>query len=430
MTGCPFGVCQFVVVVGSRTLSPFRRTRAIRTQGSAGADSTLLRRAHDNRDRVDGIVKLACKRRGGALSARTNQDRSFEDLVDLHRAALHAHCYRMLGSLHDADDALQETLLRVWRGAGGLRSAGAVRSWLYAIATNVCLTEVERRRRRVLPQDYGSAAEIHTLPGIPVAESTWLEPYPDELIGVPAGPATPEACYEQQEAIELAFVAAVQHLGPSQRAVLLLREVLGFSAQEVASMLETTVPSVTSSLQRARVTVRERVPAETQQASLAMLGDAGLRDLVRRYVEAWERCDVDAFVSLLTEDATFTMPPLSTWYTPRDTIAAWARESSLSGAWRWRTVLTRANAQPALAFYAWDSLAGAYLPFALNVLSLQGRAISAVTAFIVRSIDAAAPEAYVRFPEQPINAHQMAGAFERFGLPDHLKGELKLALGD
>jgi RNA polymerase sigma-70 factor (ECF subfamily) len=277
--------------------------------------------------------------------------------------------------------------------------------------------------RRVLPQDYDSAAEIHSPPGGPVVESTWVEPYPDVVIGLPAGLATPEACYEQQEAIELAFVAAIQHLAPSQRAVLLLREVLGFNAQEVADLLETTVPAVTSALQRARVAVRERVPAESQQATLATLGEAGLRDLVGRYVEAWERCDVDAFVALLAEDATFAMPPLSTWYTPRDSIAAWARETSLSGAWRWRVVLTRANAQPALAFYAWDGPSGAYLPFALNVLSVHGRAVRAVTAFVVRSIDAAEPEAYVRFPEQPINAHQMAGAFGRFDLPDHLNAD-------
>jgi RNA polymerase sigma-70 factor, ECF subfamily len=326
----------------------------------------------------------------------------------------------MLGSVYDADDALQETLLRAWRGAAGSRDARSARSWLYTIATNVCLTELGRRRKRLLPNDYGPAAEPHTPPGTPVIESIWLEPYPDEMIGVPAGRAAPDASYEQREGIELAFVAALQHLSANQRAVLILREVLGFTAREVATMLETTVASVNSALQRARGTVRDRVPRRTQQATLRALGDNGLRQLVDRYVDAWERCDVDAFTALLVEDATFAMPPLTTWYTPRDTIAAWAREYSLSGVWRWRTQLTRANSQPALAFYAWDQSAGAYLPFALNVLSLRDGLVSDVTAFIVRSSDAAEPEAYVGFPEQPADPRRLAGTIERFGLPDYL----------
>ena len=346
--------------------------------------------------------------------------RDFADLVELHRAELHAHCYRMLGSVHDADDAVQETMLRAWRGAAGLREDRSARSWLYAIATNVCLTELGRRSKRVLPHDFGPAAEQHTPPGAPVAESVWLEPYPDESIGLPAGRAAPEASYEQREGVELAFVAALQHLGGSQRAVLILREVLGFPAQEVATMLGTSVASVNSALQRARATVRDRVPARSQQATLRALGDRGLRELVDRYVQAWERCDVGAFTALLVQDATFAMPPLATWYTPRAVIATWASEYSMSGAWRWRAVPARANAQPALAFYARDDPVGAYLPFALNVLSLRGGLISDVTAFIVRSTGAAEPEAYIRFPLQPMDQRQVTSAFERFGLPGHL----------
>ena len=323
----------------------------------------------------------------------------------------------MLGSVHDADDALQETLLRAWRGAAALRDARSARSWLYAIATNVCLTELERRRRRALPHDYGPAAEPHTPPGAPVSESVWLEPYPDEAIGIPAGRSAPDAIYEQREAVELAFVAALQQLSANQRSVLILREVLGFSAQEAAAMLQTTVAAVNSALQRARVSVADRVPERTQQATVRSLGDRSLRELVERYVKAWERCDVDAFTALLAHDASFAMPPLTTWYTPRETIATWAREYSLSGAWQWRAVLTRANAQAALAFYAWDDPAGAYLPFALNVLSLRDALVSDVTAFIVRSIDTPDPGAYVRFPEQPIDSRRLTGTFERFGLP-------------
>ncbi|MGZ4169376.1 MAG: RNA polymerase subunit sigma-70 [Solirubrobacteraceae bacterium] len=347
-------------------------------------------------------------------------ERDFAGLVELHRAELHAHCYRMLGSVHDADDALQETLVRAWRGAAGLRDQTSARSWLYTIATNVCLTELERRKRRGLPHDFGPAAEAHTAPGQPVVESAWMEPYPDEAMGVPEGRATPEATYDQREAVELAFVAAAQHLAANPRAVLMLREVLGFSAQETATMLDTSVPSVNSALQRARAAVEDRVPERSQQATLRALGDRGLRTLIERYVDAWERCDVPAFAGLLAEDATFAMPPLATWYTPRDTIATWASQFPLSGTWRWRTVLTSANAQPALAFYAWDEEAAAYLPFALNVLSLRDGLVSDVTAFIVRSTQAPEPEAYVNFPTQPMDERQLTGVFGRFGVPDRL----------
>jgi RNA polymerase sigma-70 factor (ECF subfamily) len=326
----------------------------------------------------------------------------------------------MLGSVHDAEDALQETLVRAWRGSAGLRKDASARSWLYAIATNVCLTEIARRRTRVLPHDFGPPAEAAVPPGAPAAESVWLEPYPDQTLGVPDGRATPEATYEQREALELAFVAALQHLGGNQRAVLLLREVLGFSAQEAATLLSTTVASVNSALQRARATVAARVPARSQQSTLRSLGDPDLHQLVERYVGAWERCDVAAFAALLAEDASFAMPPLTTWYTPRDAVIAWARDYSLNGAWRWKTVRTQANGQPALAFYTWDEGAGSYLPFALNVLTLRDRQVSDVTAFIVRATGAPQPDAYVRFPDQPMHRDRLVGTFGRFGLPDHL----------
>jgi RNA polymerase sigma-70 factor (ECF subfamily) len=327
----------------------------------------------------------------------------------------------MLGSVHDADDALQETLVRAWRGAAGLREQGSARSWLYTIATNVCLTELDRRKRRVLPQDFGPAVEGTTPPGQPIVESTWIEPYPDEVMGLPAGRAAPEATYEQHEAVELAFVAAAQHLAANQRAVLMLREVLGFSAQETASMLDTSVPSVNSALQRARAAVEERVPERSQQTTLRALGDGKLRKLIDRYVDAWERCDVPAFAGMLAEDATFAMPPLATWYAPRDTIVTWAGGFPMSGAWKWRAVLTSANAQPALAFYSWDEAEDAYLPFALNVLSLTDTGlVTDVTAFIVRSTDAPEPEAYENFPTQPMDERQLTGVFGRFGVPDRL----------
>jgi RNA polymerase sigma-70 factor, ECF subfamily len=344
-------------------------------------------------------------------------DEGFAELVEPYRRELHAHCYRMLGSVYDADDALQETMLRAWRGMKGFEGRSSLRSWLYTITTNSCLTQIARRPKRVLPIDYGPAAEPHTAPGMPVVESAWLEPYPDDALGLPDGLAAPDARYEQREAVELAFVAALQHLAPNQRAVLILREVLGFSAKEAAAMLETTVASVNSALQRARAAVDERVPEQSQQETLRALGDDGLREIVDRYVDAWERCDVDAFAALLVEDATFSMPPLSTWYRTREGITGWATRYSMSGAWRWRAVRTRANGQMTLAFYSWDEDATAYLPFALNVLSFRGDRVNDVTAFIVRAIEATDPEAYVRFPEQPMDPRRLTGAFERFGLP-------------
>jgi RNA polymerase sigma-70 factor (ECF subfamily) len=326
----------------------------------------------------------------------------------------------MLGSVQDAEDALQEAMLRAWRGLAGFEGRSAVRSWLYTIATNTCLNHIARRPKRVLPIDYAPASDGTVAPGTPITESVWIEPYPDEVIGIEDSHSAPEARYEQREGIELAFIAALQHLPANQRAVLILREVLGFSAKEAAVMLETSTASVNSALQRARAAVEERVPEQSQQETVRSLGDQAIRDLVDRYVEAWERCDVDAFTALLTEEANFTMPPLATWYHGREQIRTWARLAPMSGAWRWRTILTRANGQPALAFYAWDEADSAYLPFALNVLTLSGRQISDVTAFIVRSTESPDPRSYERFPEQPIDRDRLRGAFERFGLPPRL----------
>jgi RNA polymerase sigma-70 factor, ECF subfamily len=353
-------------------------------------------------------------------AAAAGDEGAFERLVEPYRRELHAHCYRMLGSVFDADDALQDTLLRAWRGLSGFQGRSALRSWLYTIATNSCLTQISRRPKRVLPIDYGPATDPHTPPGEPIVESVWMEPYPDEALGVDDAFASPDARYEQREGIELAFVAALQHLAANQRAVLILREVMGFSAKETADMLETSVASVNSALQRARAAVEERVPEQSQQVALRSLGDDGLRKIVDRYVDVWERCDVEAFAAMLAEDATFAMPPLASWYRTREGIAIWARQSPMSGVWRWRSVLTRANGQPALAFYAWDEGAEAYLPFALNVLSFRGTEIIDVTAFIVRSTESPDPESYQRFPDQPYDAQRLAGTFGRFGLPDRL----------
>ena len=356
-------------------------------------------------------------------AARRGDEGAFARLVEPYRGQLHAHCYRMLGSVHDAEDSLQDALLRAWRGLGKFEGRSSLRSWLYTIATNTCLNAIAARPKRVLPVDYGPAFDPHTPPGEPVVESVWIEPYPDETLGLEDGFAAPEARYEQREAVELAFVAALQHLPPNQRAVLILREVLGFSAKEVAESLDTTVASVNSALQRARAAVDDRVPEQSQQETLRTLGDDEVREIVARYVDAWERNDVEAFASMLAEDATFAMPPLASWYRGREGISIWATNSPMSGDWRWRAVFVRANGQPALGFYAWDDGERAYMPFALNVLSFRGSEVSDVTAFIARSAEPRDPEAFERYPDEPPDLEKVTGFFGNFGLPDRLPAD-------
>jgi RNA polymerase sigma-70 factor (ECF subfamily) len=355
--------------------------------------------------------------------ARDGDELAFAAAVDPFRGELHAHCYRMLGSAHDAEDALQEAMLRAWRGLGRFEGRSSLRSWLYTISTNTCLDQLGRRPKRVLPIDYGPSRDPHVAPGEPVAESVWIEPYPDEILGVEDGYAAPEACYEQRESVELAFVAALQHLPANQRAVLILRLVLGFSAKEVADTLQTTVASVNSALQRARAAVEDRVPEQSQQQTLRELGDDAVRETVDRYVDAWERNDVEAFAAMLAEDAAFSMPPLASWYRGREAITGWARGWPMSGAWRWKALRTTASGQPALAFYSWSEEDGNYRPFALNVLSFRAGQVSDVTAFIARSAEPRDAEVFERYPDQPVDEERFADLFARFGLPPTLDGE-------
>jgi RNA polymerase sigma-70 factor (ECF subfamily) len=353
-------------------------------------------------------------------AARGGDEGAFGRLVEPFRGELHAHCYRMLASVQDAEDALQETLLRAWRALGRFEGRSSLRSWLYTIATNTCLNQIAKRPKRVLPIDYGPAADPHTPPGEPVVESVWIEPYPDEIIGIEDGYAAPEARFEQREAVELAFIAALQYLPPNQRAVLILREVLGFSAKEVADSLDTSVASVNSALQRARAAVEQRVPEKSQQETLRELGDDEVRVLVDRYIDAWERDDVKAFTAMLAADANFAMPPLASWYQGREEIETWAANSSMNGKWGWGAVVTRANGHVALGFYSWDEKEQARLPFALNVLTFRGREISEVVAFINRSIESDDPDSYANFPEQAADPARLAGTFGKFGLPDRI----------
>jgi RNA polymerase sigma-70 factor, ECF subfamily len=355
-------------------------------------------------------------------TAKAGDEAAFARLIEPYRGQLHAHCYRMLGSVHDAEDALQEVSLRAWRGLSRFEGRSSLKSWLYTIATNTCLNQIERRPKRVLPVDYTGPSDPHGGPGEPVVESVWIEPYPDELIGVEDELAGPEARYEQRESVELAFVAALQLLPANQRAVLILREVLGFSAQETADALETSVASVNSALQRARRTVEERGPEQSQQATLRELGDERTRETVERYLDAWERTDVDTVMELLADDATFTMPPLASWFGGRESIRIFLSSYPLSGTWRWRTIRTQANGQPAIAYYIWDEHQRSYMPFALNVLTFRGDRISAVDAFVTRATEIPDGESYARWPDEQIDPARLYATFESFGLPERLEG--------
>ena len=351
-------------------------------------------------------------------AAQKGDEPAFASLIEPYRRELHAHCYRMLGSVYDADDAMQDATLRAWKALKRFEGRSSLRSWLYTIATNTCLTQIQRRPKRVLPVDYGPSTDPFEGPGQPITETVWIEPYPDTEIE--DGLAGPEASYEQRESIELAFIAALQHLPASQRAVLILREVLGFSAKEVAEAMETSVPSVNSALQRARASIEERVPDQSQQATLRTLDDDEIGEIVKTYVDAWERGDVEGVVALLTEDAAISMPPLASWFGPRDVFADFIRNFPMNGQIKWKMQITTANGQPAFGAYAWDEDEQAYMAFALNVLTFRGDKISDVVAFAIKEIDADAAERYHRWDTEGTDATRLKNTFERFGLPDRL----------
>jgi RNA polymerase sigma-70 factor (ECF subfamily) len=308
------------------------------------------------------------------LAADGDQD-AFNELAEAYRDELRAHCYRILGSVHDAEDALQEALLRAWRGLSGFRGHGTVRSWLYSIATNTALDLAKQRVRRELPTDFSPAADPGAELDAPLTDLPWLEAYPDGWLS-----SEPETRYEQRETMELAFIVALQQLPAFQRAVLLLREVLGFSAAEIASQLDTSTAAVTSALQRARACVQRRLPSRTQQSSLRLLGDQRTRAIVERYADATERGDVDALISMLTEDATWSMPPHPTWFRGHRAIREFLLKYPLTQRWKHRPA--RANGQLALGCYLLDPATGEFLPAVVDVLTLDGDRICSVTAFL------------------------------------------------
>ncbi len=350
--------------------------------------------------------------------AATGDEAAFAELIAPYRAELHAHAYRMLASVHDADDALQETLLRAWRALPRFEGRSSLRSWLYTIATNASLNLIAKRPKRILPIDHGPRTDPGIGPGEPIVESVWVEPYPDERLPADAS-VSPESRYELRESVELAFIAALQRLPSTQRAVLILREVLGYSAKETADALESSVASVNSSLQRARKTIGDETPEQTQQQTLRAMGDEAVTSLVVRYMEAWERDDVDGVVSMLTEDAAIAMPPLRTWFGSNlAEFAAFLRNYPLSGKWHWRTIATRANGQPAVAYYTWNEERGLHEAFALNVLTLRDGKVADVVAFVARATGLPEGASYERWPDEPPNPDWLEVAFGQFGLPE------------
>jgi RNA polymerase sigma-70 factor (ECF subfamily) len=333
---------------------------------------------------------------GPTLAAAVAGDElAFRRLTEPYRRELLVHCYRMLGSLDDAEDAMQEVLLKAWRGLSGFAGRSTVRAWLYRIATNACLDALGHRARRILPTAIAAPADPHRAPEPDAPELPWLQPCPDVLLD-PADPdplADPAAALVSREHIGLAFVAAVQYLPPRQRAVLLLREVLGFSAAETAEMLAVTSVAVNSALQRARATLQDGLPVPGD----APTAPAEQAELVARYVRAWHAKDVPALVALLREDAHLAMPPTPSWYQGRDSIGIYL-ERLFASPWGvdLRVVPTGANRQPGLAVYAPAGDGSGHRPFAVKVLTIHGGLIAAINGFV------------------------HAGLFERFGLPSRL----------
>lgn len=302
-------------------------------------------------------------------AARGGDAAAFEQLVAGHRRELTAHSFRMLGSMYDAEDAVQETLLSAWKAFDGFEGRSSLRTWLYRICTNACLRLSSKRPPRMLSPDHGPAYTQTADLGDVVPGEVWIEPWLDDVHDPLA----------QRESVELAFVAALQHLPANQRAVLILREVLEYSAAEVADMLDTTPASVNSALQRARKSVEERVPPVSQQAEIAVLSEAAQRELVEALVAAWHKADVDALLALLTEDAKFTMPPLPAWFEGRAMVGAFLTERMFVAPWRVRPI--SANGQPALVCYMRDE-SGRFSLIGITVLSIRDGRISWLASFI------------------------------------------------
>jgi RNA polymerase sigma-70 factor (ECF subfamily) len=319
---------------------------------------------------------------GRLAAARAGNQDEFSALVEPYRRELQLHCYRMLGSLEDAEDLVQETLLRAWRRLDTFEGRAALRTWLYKIATNACLDALDKKRRRGLPPDRIPAGDPRQPLEPPTHEFTWLEPYPDEWL--PDASPSPEARYVQRESISLAFLSALQMLPPRQRAVLVLRDVLDWPAAEVAGALDLTVSAVNSALHRARVALAKPDAAHATEGARRLPSDADLRALLTRYVQAWESADVTTLIGLLRDDATFTMPPSPSWYAGHAAIQMIMTTVVFHDRWRLRAV--GVNGQPGFARYKADA-DGVYRAAAIQVLTVTADGqIADLTTFMTPSL--------------------------------------------
>lgn len=315
---------------------------------------------------------------------RRGDESAFVELAERHRREIQLHCYRMLGSVEDAEDAVQETMLRAWRARRGFEGRSPLRAWLYRIATNACLTALERRARRLTPPDLGPATSDPRTDLVPSAEIPWLQPYPGHLLE-PIAPhdTEPSAHAVSRETVELAYLAAIQHLPPRQRAVLLLRDTLGWSAQQTAALLEMSLPAVKSALQRARVTLRDHLPARRLEWRSITSPTAGELAILKRYMAAYENHDAAALTRMLREDAVHTMPPVPTWFAGRAAISAvkaWWFGPAAEG--DFRALPVSANTQPAAAIYLRRHGEATFELTALEVLRVEDKSIVEISAFL------------------------------------------------
>ena len=307
-------------------------------------------------------------------AARAGDQSAFAALVEPYRGELQAHCYRMLGSYEDSEDLVQETFLRAWRRRKSFQGRSSFRAWLYRIATNACLDVIERRPRTARAGE-GSK---------PLAEVPWLQPYPDEALeAVPSADAEPDAEVVARETMELAFIAAIQLLPPKQRAALILRDVLGWSAAETAALLETSVPAANSALQRARATMKRRLPSRRIEWTTGSEPTDEERALLDRYMDATNRNDPAAMVRLLREDAVCSMPPLDAWYVGNEAIvAAWVEGGfGTEALGHLQSVPVAANRQPAVAVYRRRPGETEYRPLALDVLRFEEGRVAEIVVF-------------------------------------------------
>lgn len=326
-------------------------------------------------------------------AAQNGDPNAFSELTEPYRRELQVHCYRILGSLHEAEDMVQETLLKAWKRLDTYEGRASFRAWLYKIATNTCLDFLDRRRsRRLLPFDVGRASDPEMPIQPPTAEMTWLEPFPDEWLRDTRA-VNPEARYSDLESISLSFMTALQTLPPRQRAVLILRDVLDFSANETADVLELTVSAVNSALHRARVTLSRRYHGRESEPSESPAHDERTQWLLDHFVQAWETADVAGLVALLKEDAMLAMPPSPSWYRGREAIGVFVAgtvfgENAMfagEAPGRWRLIPTRANAAPAFALYQRDDQDG-YQAFGVHVLGYDAGGLSHIFSFIDPSL--------------------------------------------